>query len=59
MHKGHCFLFEQLQTIAAQRGLQPLIVTFDTHPRTVLQSDYMPQLLTSLEERQALLNRFG
>ena len=52
-------MFEQLQTIAAQRGLQPLIVTFDTHPRTVLQSDYMPQLLTSLEERQALLNRFG
>ena len=59
VHKGHCFLFEHLREIAAQRGLQPLIVTFDTHPRAVLQSDYMPQLLTTLEERKALLSAFG
>ena len=59
VHKGHCFLFEHLREIAAQRGLQPLIVTFDTHPRAILQSDYMPQLLTTLEERKALLSAFG
>lgn len=59
VHKGHCFLFEHLRTLAAQRGLQPLIVTFDSHPRTVLQSDYTPQLLTSLEERVELLKTFG
>lgn len=59
MHKGHCFLFSRLRTIAAQRGLQPLIVTFDTHPRAILQSDYMPQLLTSVSERKALLMEFG
>ena len=59
VHKGHCFLFEHMLQLASNRGLEPLIITFDTHPRSVLQSDFVPQLLTSLEERQALLSRFG
>lgn len=45
--------------IASQRGLQPLIVTFDVHPRKVLQSDYTPQLLSTLEERKALIGMYG
>ena len=59
VHKGHCFLFERLQHEAVERGLEPLIFTFDVHPRAVLQSDYVPQLLTSPEERKTLLSRFG
>ena len=59
VHKGHCFLFEHMLQLASNRGLEPLIITFDTHPRSVLQSDFVPQLLTSLEERKALLSRFG
>ena len=56
---GHRFLFEQLCSEGASRGLKPLIVTFDTHPRAVLESDYQPQLLTTFSERKALLNEFG
>ena len=59
VHKGHQFLFEHLRSLASERGLAPLIVTFDTHPRAVLQSDYVPQLLTSPEERKALLSAYG
>ena len=59
MHMGHRFLFEQLCSEGASRGLKPLIVTFDTHPRAVLESDYQPQLLTTFSERKALLNEFG
>lgn len=59
MHKGHQFLFEHLRTEAEQRGLRPLIITFDRHPRAVLQADYMPQLLTTLDERKALLAKYG
>ena len=55
MHMGHRFLFEQLCSEGASRGLKPLIVTFDTHPRAVLESDYQPQLLTTFAERKALL----
>jgi riboflavin kinase/FMN adenylyltransferase len=57
VHKGHQFLFAQVCSIAEQEGLQPLIVTFDQHPRAVLQNDYIPQLITSLEERKALLQQ--
>ena len=59
MHAGHRYLFEHLREQAEQRGLQPLIITFDVHPRAVLQSDYIPQLLTSLEERRALLANYA
>lgn len=55
VHRGHRFLFEQLRQIAQQRGLSPLVVTFRQHPREVLQSDYVPQLLTTLDERMSLL----
>lgn len=59
VHKGHQFLFSHLRTIGEERGLAPLIVTFDDHPRAVLESDYIPQLLTSIEEREKQLNQYG
>lgn len=59
VHRGHQFLFDHLRSFASQRGVTPLIVTFDTHPRVVLQSDYVPHFLTSLDERKALLAQYG
>ena len=59
VHKGHRYLFKQLKEEAAARGLKPLIVTFEEHPRTVLQSDYIPKLLSTKEERKALLSAYG
>jgi riboflavin kinase/FMN adenylyltransferase len=59
VHKGHRYLFRQLDRIGAERGLQPLIITFEEHPRVTLQSDYVPQLLTTPSERKALLSAFG
>ena len=59
VHKGHQFLFTHLRALAQERGLAPLIVTFENHPRAVLESDYIPQLLTSCEEREKHLSQFG
>ena len=59
VHKGHKFLFEHLGQLASERGLEPLIVTFEDHPRRALDADYVPRLLTSLEERTAKLNQYG
>ena len=59
VHKGHQFLFEHLRSLAAERSLTPLIITFASHPRIALESDYVPQLLTSLEERKSLLSAYG
>jgi len=59
VHRGHQYLFECLREEAAQAGLEPLIISFDQHPRAVLQQDYIPKLLTTLEERKKLLAPYG
>ncbi|MBO7457064.1 MAG: riboflavin biosynthesis protein RibF [Paludibacteraceae bacterium] len=59
VHRGHQFLFNYLRSEAKERGLRPLIVTFKRHPRVALEADYIPQLLTSPSEREALLSKYG
>ncbi|GHT04699.1 riboflavin biosynthesis protein [Bacteroidia bacterium] len=59
VHLGHQFLIEQLKKKARQSGLKTAVVTFAQHPRQVLQSDYRPQLLTSLDERLQQLAAAG
>ena len=59
VHRGHQYLFEQLRRIADERQLKPLIITFEEHPRAVLQADFIPQLLTTPAERKALLELYG
>ena len=59
VHLGHRFLFAHLREAGSQRGLEPMIVTFGTHPREVLRMGYRPQLLTSETERVARLEHYG
>ena len=54
VHRGHRFLFAQLLELAHERHLEPLIVTFDRHPKEVL-TGVCPPMLTTYEERQLLL----
>lgn len=59
MHTGHQHLFNVLNNEASLRHLEPLIVTFDRHPREVLQPGYQPELLSSFHERLDRLKCFG
>lgn len=59
VHRGHRFLLEQLQQEAHARGLMSMAVTFDRHPRQVVQTDWQPKLLTTLDEKVALLEQTG
>ena len=54
VHRGHRFLFAQLKELAHERHLEPLIFTFDRHPKEVL-TGVCPPMLTTYEERQQLL----
>jgi len=56
VHLGHRFVIEQLKKIAEQNNTSSLIITFGTHPRKVLQSDFQPKLLNTLPEKLKLLN---
>ena len=51
VHQGHQYLLRLLVDEARQAGLLSCVITFDRHPRQVLQTDYCPRLLTTFEER--------
>jgi riboflavin kinase/FMN adenylyltransferase len=51
VHIGHRFLMEELKKMASAQQLKSVVVTFDQHPRKVLNADFQPKLLTTLEER--------
>ncbi len=55
VHRGHQYLLEQVKQDAEAHGLAAAVVTFRQHPRQVLQQDYVPQLLTTAEEKERLL----
>ncbi len=59
VHSGHRFLIEQLKAFASEKNLKSSVITFDIHPRKVLHSDFQPLLLTSLDEKLALLSDCG
>ena len=59
VHQGHQYLLRRLVDEARQAGLQSCVITFDRHPRQVLQADYCPRLLTTFEERIELLSKTG
>lgn len=59
VHRGHQYLIRQVVQCAASRGQASLLVTFRRHPRQVMHADYQPQLLSTFEEKCALLAATG
>lgn len=45
--------------MAHHDGLKSMVITFDRHPRQVVHADYVPQLITPLNEKLRLLNLTG
>jgi len=60
VHSGHRYIIQQLQETAAACDGETVIITFDPHPREVLQPGGAPvKLLTTLEEKTELLAKQG
>lgn len=59
VHRGHHHLISEVRAIAAQRQMTAIAVTFDAHPRQVLQHDFIPQLLSTPQEKLRLLANTG
>lgn len=59
VHLGHRYLVSELSEIAKKRNFASAVLTFRTHPRQVLHSDYIPSLLTTADEKIALLKETG
>ena len=60
VHLGHREVITTLVSSARKKGEEALVVTFDAHPRTVLQQDAgRLRLLTTPQERERLLLSLG
>lgn len=59
VHLGHRYLINKVMEMAHAHAQQSMVITFDRHPREVLQSDYQPQMLTTLNTKLRLLHETG
>jgi riboflavin kinase/FMN adenylyltransferase len=59
VHGGHRVVIERLCTVARDRGLAPVVVTFDRHPMSLLRPDTCPPALVSNEQKLELLAQTG
>lgn len=59
VHVGHRQMVKHLAEMAKARNLEPVVVTFRNHPRSVLQRGEAMPLLTTFEERMGLMESCG
>ena len=59
VHIGHCHLIKMLKKVARERGVKSCVITFDRHPRQVVQPEWCPEMLTTLDEKTRLLKATG
>lgn len=58
-HLGHRALFRRASAIAKEQGWRAGVLTFDPHPTQVVGPDRAPLLLSSIEERVAMMREEG
>lgn len=59
VHLGHRTVIDGLKSIARERGLQSVVVTFDRHPLALLAPAISPPTLVSTEQKIELLADTG
>ena len=59
VHRGHQYLIKRVEEQAMKEGKEPMVITFDRHPRQTVCPDFRPQLLSTYEEKLSLLSQTG
>lgn len=59
VHAGHRQLLRRVIELGREHRLKPAVLTFDPHPTRVVAPHRAPRLLTSIEERIALIRQQG
>lgn len=59
MHLGHQALISNAVSIAKERGLKSLVITFAEHPLATLAPPYCPKRLLYTDRKHKLLERMG
>lgn len=59
VHAGHRQLLRRVLELGREHHLKPTVLTFDPHPTRVVAPHRAPRLLTTIEERVALIRELG
>jgi riboflavin kinase/FMN adenylyltransferase len=59
VHRGHMEIFRHLIACGIQRGLPSVVVTFEPHPLKVLSIESTPTMITTFEQKVALIDSAG
>jgi riboflavin kinase / FMN adenylyltransferase len=59
VHLGHVDVIRHVVAAAAETKSQPALITFEPHPRCVLDPGNCPQSITTLQEKLALIEAAG
>jgi riboflavin kinase/FMN adenylyltransferase len=59
VHLGHADVIHRTVAAAARDGSKPALMTFEPHPRCVLDPANCPQSVTTLQEKLALIESLG
>lgn len=59
LHLGHRAIIKKLVSRAQKIGHDSVVITFDPHPQQILSRDKTPCLLTTLPEKQEMLESLG
>ncbi|MDD2309606.1 MAG: bifunctional riboflavin kinase/FAD synthetase [Desulfuromonadaceae bacterium] len=59
VHRGHAAIFAHLKKKSVDLGIPSVAVTFEPHPLKILAPDSAPLLITTFEQKSALIAEFG
>lgn len=59
VHAGHRAIVQRACERAAKDGVRVVVVSFDPHPNAVVRPDQTPLMLTTIDQRAALLEQLG
>jgi riboflavin kinase / FMN adenylyltransferase len=59
IHRGHQALLKPLIAGARKAGAASVVITFEPHPRCVVDPEHCPASITTLEEKAWLLDQLG
>ena len=59
LHRGHQDIIKTLTTIAGAKGILATVITFEPHPRHILDKKNKLSLLMSLDKKESLLEELG
>lgn len=59
VHRGHLCVLDTLRDAAAERGLSPIAITFDSHPLCVIAPERVPGAIMSTRSKLAAITAEG